>query len=299
LKLFEKATWSDDQSLRDALTTMVVVGGGPTGLETAGALSELYNKVLKQEFDKGVSLKARVILVEATDRLLAPYPERLQKSAKKQLESIGVEVITNIAVESLGEDFVQLSNGDTIGTYTLVWSAGVKASPVAKMLDIELARGGRIPVSDMLEVVGRDSHFAVGDISYILDKSGNAYPQIIPVAQQQGELVAKNIIRRIKSEPDQTFVYRDRGSMATIGRSRAVAYLFNRIQLSGYLAWITWLTLHLMWLLGFRNRLNVFVNWVWNYFTYDRSVRIILENTGDHRLDDVNDSKVDTEILTS
>ena len=291
LKLFEKAAWNDDQSLRDALTTMVVVGGGPTGLETSGALSELYNKVLKQEFDKGTALKVRVILVEAIDRLLAPYPERLQESAKKQLESLGVEVILSQAVEEVGEDYVRLSNGDTINTYTLVWSAGVKASPVASMLDVELARGGRIPVSNTLEVIGRNDHFAVGDISYIPDENGNAYPQIIPVAQQQGKLIAKNILRRIRGESEQQFAYSDPGIMATIGRSRAVAYLYNRVQLSGYFAWVTWLTLHLIWLLGFRNRMNVFVNWVWNYFTYDRSVRIILENTGDHRLDDVIESE--------
>ena len=290
LKLFEKATWSDDQSLRDALTTMVVVGGGPTGLETSGALSELYSKVLKQEFDKGTSLKVRVILVEAIDRLLAPYPERLQESAKKQLESLGVEVIVSQAVEEVGEDYVRLSNGDVINTYTLVWSAGVKGSPVASLLDVELARGGRIPVSDTLEVIGRNDHFAVGDISYIPDENGNAYPQIIPVAQQQGKLIAKNILHRMRGEAEQSFTYSDPGIMATIGRSRAVAYLYNRVQLSGYFAWVTWLTLHLIWLLGFRNRMNVFVNWVWNYFTYDRSVRIILENTGDHRLDDVAES---------
>ena len=292
LKLFEKATWSDDQTLRDALTTMVVVGGGPTGLETSGALSELYSKVLKQEFDKkGTPLKVRVILVEAIDRLLAPYPERLQESAKKQLESLGVEVILSQAVEEVGEDYVRLSNGDIINTYTLVWSAGVKASPIASMLDVELARGGRIPVSNTLEVIGRNDHFAVGDISYIPDENGNAYPQIIPVAQQQGKLIAKNIIHRIRGESEQLFSYSDPGIMATIGRSRAVAYLYNRVQLSGYFAWVTWLTLHLIWLLGFRNRMNVFVNWVWNYFTYDRSVRIILENTGDHRLDDVAESR--------
>lgn len=285
LKLFEKATWSNDPVRQEALTTIVVVGGGATGLETAGAISELYNKVLKQEYGKGTHLQAKVILVEATDRLLAPYPPRLQKSALKQLESLGVEVKLDLAVEEVQNNAVRLSDGEIINTYTLIWSAGVKASPLVQMLDVDLERGGRVPVRDNLVVIGRDDIYAVGDITYILDKEGNTYPQMIPVAQQQGKLVAKNIIRRIKGETEQPFIYRDRGIMATIGRSRAVAYLFNRIQLTGFMAWVTWLTLHIATLMGFRNRLNVFVNWMWNYFTYDRSVRIILENTGDHRLE--------------
>lgn len=277
LKLFEKAAWTKDSAEREALTTMVVVGGGPTGLETAGALYELYNDVLANEYNRANGIKARVILVEAAQRLLAPYPERLQKAALRQLESLGVEVILGAAVEEVGENHVKLSDGETIHTFTLVWAAGVKGSPAGGWLDVELQRGGRIPVKPTLEVIGRDRIYAVGDISYILGPDNQPYPQMIPVAQQQGSLAAKNIIRRLNAQAEQEFVYQDKGLMATIGRSRAVAYPYYKIQLTGYIAWVTWLTLHLIWLMGFRNRLNVFVNWVWNYFTYDRSVRIILE----------------------
>jgi NADH:ubiquinone reductase (H+-translocating) len=278
LRLFERAAWTQDEEERAALTTMTIVGGGPTGLETAGALYELYSYVLKQEFAKGFQLNARVILLEAMDRLLLPYPERLQDAAHKQLESLGVEVKLNAMVETVGEGYVQLKGGERIATHTLVWAAGVKASPLAEMLDIELARGGRVPVTPALTAIGRENVFVAGDLSYLINpKDDQPYPQLIPVANQQGKLVAKNILHRINGEPLECFQYRDRGIMATIGRSRAVAWPFYRIQLTGWFAWVAWLGLHLIWLLGFRNQINVFVNWVWNYFTFDRSVRIILE----------------------
>ncbi|GAB4510251.1 MAG: NAD(P)/FAD-dependent oxidoreductase [Anaerolineae bacterium] len=277
LRLFERAAWTDDEAERKALMTLVVVGGGPTGLETAGALYELYNHVLTSEYSKPELLHARVVLVEAIDRLLAVYPERLQKSAYKQLTSLGVEVILNQAVQTVAQNHIVLNNGDVIPTYTLVWAAGVKASPFVTLLDVELQRGGRVPVKPTMEVIGRDYIYAVGDIAHLTDSKGVPYPQVIPVAQQQGKLVAENIAHRIANEAESHFVYHDRGIMATIGRRRAVAWPFYRIQLTGFLAWVTWLGLHLVWLLGFRNRLNVFINWVWNYLTYDRSVRIILD----------------------
>ncbi len=279
LKLFEKAAWTEDDDDRQAMLTLVVVGGGPTGLETAGALYELYSYVLRNEFHVATPMRPRVILVEATDTLLRPYPESLQQSALKQLRSLGVDVRLGKMVEQVGKDFVQLKNGEIIQTRTLVWAAGVKASPLAEMLGVDLAQGGRVPVQKTTEVVGRDSIYAIGDISYLIDpKSDEPYPQLIPVAQQQGKLAAKNIISQIKGQPQKTFAYRDKGVMATIGRSRAVAWPFYTVKLTGFAAWFTWLMLHLVWLLGFRNRLNVMVNWIWNYITYDRSVRVILDN---------------------
>ncbi|MFP4324308.1 MAG: NAD(P)/FAD-dependent oxidoreductase [Anaerolineales bacterium] len=275
LRMFERATWTQDAEGRRALTTIVVVGGGPTGLETAGAIYELYNHVLNAEFPHE-DLSARVVLVEMRDHLLHPYPESLQKSALKQLRSLGVEAHLGVAVDHVAEDHVLLSDGTTIRTHTLIWAAGVAASDVGDLLDIEKARGGSIPIEPTTQVIGQPGMFAVGDVAYLEDPEGKPYPLLIPVAQQQGRLAAKNILRQMNGEAMQTFKYRDRGIMATIGRSRAVAWIFYRFKVTGPIAWMAWLFLHVITLLGFRNRLAVLINWTWNYLTYDRSVRIIL-----------------------
>lgn len=268
LKLFERAAWAEDADQREALTTMVVVGGGPTGLETAGALHELYNFVLRREYRQAEGVTAKVILVEATDRLLAPFPESLQQSALKQLRSLGVEVVLANPVAEIAADHVTLKDGRVIPTYTLVWAAGVKASSMGSMLGVTLQPGGRVAVKPSLEMIEREHIYVIGDMAYLEDEKGQPYPQLIPVAKQQGKLAAKNILRRAKGEQEVAFTYRDRGIMATIGRSRAVAWLYNRVPLTGWFAWVTWLFLHLLWLLGFRNRLNVVVNWIWNYFVF-------------------------------
>lgn len=280
LRCFERAAWAADEQERDSLTTLVAVGGGPVGLETAGALHELYNYVLKQEYDdRTPRLRARVILLEATDRLLLPYPEALQKSAVKQLESLGVEVMFNAMVTKVEPDRITLKDGRIIRTHTLIWSAGVKASPLAEKLDVPLAeKTGRIPVEPTMQVIGRPNVYAIGDVAHLLDEKGQPYPMLIPAAMQQGELAAKNIIRELSNQPLAPFHYNDKGIMATIGRRRAVAWLYYKVQLSGFLAWIVWLVFHLISLLGFRNRVVTFASWVWNYFTYDRSVRIILDS---------------------
>jgi NADH dehydrogenase len=279
LKCFELAAWAEDPVRKEALTTLVVVGGGPTGLETAGALHELYTHVLRKEYTKQLqNSKGRVILVEMLDHLLAPYPERLQKAARRQLENLGVEVIVDRAVEHVEKDRITLSDGRIIPTYTLIWAAGVKASPLANLLDVPLQRGGRVPVHPTMEMIGSTDIYVVGDMAYLEDRKGQPYPMLIPPAKQQGILAARNILRRLDGKPQQPFHYHDRGIMATIGRSRAVAWIYYKVQLTGFIAWMAWLGLHLITLMGFRNRLNVFINWVWNYLTYDRSVRIILEH---------------------
>lgn len=275
LTQFELATWATDEALQEALTTIVVVGGGPTGIETAGAIYELYNHVLKREYHHQ-SLSARVILVELSDTLLSPYPKELRESALRQLESLGVEVMLGTSVDEAHDDHIILTDGTEIPTYTLVWATGVKASPLAKMLDVELEKGGRLPIKPTTEVIERPDIFAAGDMTYLEDPSGEPYPMLIPVAQQQGVLAAKNIMARINGRSEKIFEYNDRGMMATIGRRRAVAYIYNKIKISGFLAWLAWLGLHLLTLLGFRNRTQVIMNWMWNYFTYDRSVRLIL-----------------------
>ncbi|GJM42765.1 MAG: pyridine nucleotide-disulfide oxidoreductase [Ardenticatenaceae bacterium] len=276
LSLFEQATWEEDDAVREAMTTIVVVGGGPTGLETAGAIYELYNHVLDREYHHR-EMGTRVILVEMQPFLLAPYPDKLRQAALEQLRSLGVEVRLGSPVQEVAKDHVRLEDGSVIPTHTLVWAAGVKGSPLAEMLAVPLQRGGRLPILPTTEVIDRPGIYAVGDITYLEDAAGQPYPMVIPVAQQQGELAAQNILAEIGSGEKRPFHYHDRGSMATIGRRRAVAWIYNKVQLRGFLAWLAWLALHLLTLLGFRNRLNVFVNWVWNYFTYDRSVRIILE----------------------
>jgi NADH dehydrogenase len=277
LRLFEQAAWTDDDQLREALTTLVVVGGGPTGLETAGALYELYNHVLDREFSPDKRMQARVLLVELLPHLLAGYPVKLRQAALEQLKSLGVEVLLGNPVRGLAEDHIQLADGQIIPTNTVIWTAGVEASPAADFLGIKLVNDGRISVNHALEVEGHEGIYAIGDIAYLEDRSGDPYPMLIPVAKQQGILVAKNIFRHAEGLEPQPFKYRDRGIMATIGRRRAVAWIYNRIQLRGFIAWLAWLGLHLITLLGFRNQLNVLINWVWNYFTYDRSVRIILD----------------------
>jgi len=280
LKLLERAAWTEDADERRALTTMVVVGGGPTGLETAGALVELYNGVVKQEYPHVAHLDARVLLVEATDRLLAPFPERLRNSAAEQLRSMGVDVLFSVRVTDATESTISLSNGVLVPSYTLVWAAGVEASPLAKLLGVPLVKGGRIAVSETLQPDGLSNVYVIGDLAYRVDpKTEQPYPQMIPVAIQQGKHAAKNILAALKGQPQTPFAYFDKGIMATIGRSHAVAYPFNKVQITGWLAWVTWLGLHLIWLMGFRNQVQVFINWLWNYLTFDRSVRIILENT--------------------
>jgi len=283
LRSFEQAAWIDDPAERAALTTMVVVGGGPTGLETAGALYELVRHVLRREYHSGLpDTPGRMILVEMQDHVLNPYPPRLQRAAYRQLESLGVEVILGTRVVEAGPDHIRLDDGTVIGTHTLVWSVGVRGATLAERLGVPLKANDRVPVLPTLQVEGLPGVYAVGDIAYLEDPRDEPYPMLIPVAQQQRKLAARNILRRLKGEPERPFKYFDRGLMATIGRSRAVAWLFNRVQLTGFIAWLAWLGLHLITLIGFRNRLNVFVNWVWNYLTYDRSVRIILQPDGHH-----------------
>jgi len=275
LSLFEEAVWLEEGAARKALLTIVVVGGGPTGLETAGAVYELYNHVLSQEYDHP-NLQARVILVEQADHLLRPYPPKLQQSALKQVESLGVEVMLGCKVTDVKKTHIELNGNARIETHTLIWAAGMKGSSVSELLGVTLTRASLIPVEPTMQVSGVSNVYAVGDIAYLQDSEDRAYPMLIPVAQQQGTLAARNILSNIRGEAAMAFEYKSRGIMATIGRSRAVAWIYHRFMLTGWLAWLAWLGLHLIMLLGFRNRLNVFVNWVWNYLTYDRSIRLIL-----------------------
>ncbi|MCU0513974.1 MAG: FAD-dependent oxidoreductase, partial [Anaerolineae bacterium] len=209
------------------------------------------------------------------------YPQNLRDAASRQLADLGVEIIMNATVAEARADRVILKDGRIIPTHTLVWSAGVKASPLAEMLGVPLKRAGRLPVEPTMQVIGLEQVYAAGDITYLEDAKGNPYPMIIPVAKQQAMLAVHNIQAVRAGKAQQTFKYYDRGIMATIGRRRAVAWIYNRVPLTGFFAWLGWLFLHLVMLMGFRNRLSVFTNWLWNYVTYDRSVRIIASELGE------------------
>ncbi|MGJ3238978.1 MAG: NAD(P)/FAD-dependent oxidoreductase [Anaerolineae bacterium] len=282
LRLLEKAAWTQDEAERNSLMTFVVVGGGATGLETAGALYELYNNVLDAEYEINDHMHVRVILLEATEDVLKSYPKTLRLAAKKQLEELGVEVRTSSTVADLGVDYVQLQDGSRIHTQTVIWSAGVQGNKLAELLPIKLERHRRIPVKQTMAVIGLENVYAAGDIAHLLKPdSVQAYPALIPVAQQQGALVARNIMHRIQGEEEEIFTYFDRGIMATIGRKRAIAWVFNRFPLTGIMGWGAWVILHVLVLMGMRNRAQVFLNWVWNYIFYDRSAQIILEDEED------------------
>lgn len=279
LRSFENAISTADEETKAALTTIVVVGAGPTGIETAGALQDLYNQVIRKKYGRQLDgIEGRILLVEMLDHVLDPYPPKLQQAAQRQLEELGVEVMLGHVVDTVTPDHIQLDNDEIIPTYTLIWTAGVKASPLAQSLNVELQRNGRVPVRPTMAMREDDSIYVIGDMAYLENKQGQPYPMLIPVAQQQGKLAAKNILRRIENQPQRKFHYRDRGMMATIGRRRAVAWVFHKLRMTGFLAWISWLGLHLLTMLGFRNRLLVLINWIWNYFSYGRSAQIILSH---------------------
>ena len=279
LSLFEAAA-SDPDLVDDGVLNFVVVGGGPTGVEVSGALVELIDKVLEQDFHDLDVHRARVILVEQLDTLLAPFSPRSQRYAARTLGARGVEVRLGTAVQRIAPDHVELADGQVVRTRLVLWAAGVKASGLAGHLGVEQGKGGRIRVGDDLSVVGHPEAFAVGDVADIDDGDGGRLPQLAQVAIQGGEHTAEQVLADLDGRPRAPFRYRDKGTMATIGRRAAVAELpvgpFGTRVLKGGLAWLAWLGLHLVYLLGVRNRLSVLTNWAWNYLTWDRGPRLIL-----------------------
>jgi NADH:ubiquinone reductase (H+-translocating) len=273
LALFEAAA-ADRADVGEGSLDVVVCGGGPTGVEMAGGVLELYARVLAKDFPQLDVARARIALVEAGPRLLPTFSEASSNHARHTLEHRGVEVITGVGVERVEVDAVHLSDGRRIVAQTVVWAAGVRASPIAAMLDVPLTRGGRIAVEPDLSVESRPEIFAVGDIA--ADKYV-PLPQVAQPAIQGGRHVAAQIEHRLAGRPTEPFRYKDKGSMATIGRHDAVAELPIGIRLSGPLGWLAWLGLHIVYLMGFRNRANVLVNWAWNYLTYDRGARLLAD----------------------
>jgi NADH:ubiquinone reductase (H+-translocating) len=276
LRCFEAAD-ADPSLIDDGALTFVVVGGGPTGVEIAGALAELFDGVLRKDFPQIDASRARVLLVEMQDTVLPQFSERSQRHALKALRARRVDVRFGAKVERVGARAIDLVGGERIASRTVVWAAGVQPAPVADWLGAERTRGGRIVVEPDLTVRGRTNVFAAGDIAAAADPDGTLYPQLGAVAIQTGEHVARQVMRRIRGEATEPFVYRDKGIMATIGRRSAVAELSAGIRLSGTIGWLAWLFLHLLLLVGFRNRLSVLLNWAWSYIVRERGPRIVLE----------------------
>lgn len=273
LKMFELAAQEPDADQRRALLTFVVVGGGPTGVESAGALSELIRLVLTKDYN-GLNFKeARVILLEATDKLLSALPEPLREATAETLWNKKVEVRFGAAVTDFDGQHVSLKSGEIIPAHTLIWAAGVKAASLVDTLDVKQGRFGRVIVTPSLQLPDHPGAFVIGDAAY-LESGGQPLPMLAPVAVQQAGVAAGNIQRILAGQPPAEFVYKDPGSLATIGRNQAVAQL-GKLQFRGFIAWVLWLVVHIIQLIGFRNRLVVLINWAWDYLFYDRAVRLI------------------------
>src|SRR5438445_6926562 len=258
---------------RAGLLTFVIVGAGATGVEMAGALAEFRRHVVPRDYRTIDPQALRLLVLEAGEHVLPPYPPPLRDRARRDLEAFGVEVRSGTRVERVAADHVEIAGGERLTTATVIWAAGIRAAPVAAGLGLPTGRSGRLAVGPTLQVPGFPDVFAAGDVALV--EGMERLPQVAQVAIQQGELAAENVLRVRRGEPPLAFRYVDKGSMATIGRSRAVAVV-KGVRLQGHLAWWAWLVVHLVMLIGFRNRLVVLVNWAWNYFTYDRGLRAIV-----------------------
>ena len=286
LMAFEAAERETDERARKRLLTFVVIGGGPTGVEIAGTLSELARRVMAEDFRRIDPTQARVALVEMKDRLLAGgFVAPLGDKARRQLEELGVEVRLGSAVESIDKLGVHV-DGELFEAATVLWTAGVEPRPLARALGTELDRSGRVVVEQDCSIAGHPEVFAIGDIAaFTPEGAESALPGLAPVAMQQAAVVADNIAASVAGRSRRSFRYRDKGIMATIGRSRAIAQTGSkRFRLSGLVAWLAWIFVHIWYLIGFRNRVSVFLNWFWAYLTYRRGARLITGEKSWYRL---------------
>ena len=273
LSMFEYASHEGDPDKRKALLTFVIVGGGPTGVETAGALGELISHVMVKDFPQLDTNETRVILLEAAADLIGSYPEELRKATFKLLRRKNVDIRLNTKMENFNGQRVTLGDGIEIETHTLIWTAGVKATEIVDGLGVEQVSGGRVRVEPTLQLPGRSEAFVIGDAAFLTD-NGLPLPMLSTVAIQQGKSAAQNILRMINGKPLMPFHYKDPGLLATIGRNAAVARIWG-ISFSGFIAWLIWVFLHIYRIIGFRNRIVVMFNWIWDYFFYDNQVRLI------------------------
>ncbi len=275
LGCFEQAADEPDSERVRRLLTFVIIGGGPTGVELAGAIAEMIRHVLRKDFPTVDFSHVRVVLIEMADRVLTPFVPELSQKAQRALTNMGVELRFNTSVVGYENHELRFKDGTTLTAETVVWAAGIKANPIGAALGVPLQRGGRVAVTPELHLPDDPDVWVIGDLGYLEGADGKPYPQLATVAMQQGRHVARNIQRKLRGEPLQPFRYTDKGSMATVGRHSAVAHAFG-MNWSGPIAWALWLVVHVYYLIGFRNRLMVLFSWTYNYMTYDRSTRAIL-----------------------
>ena len=278
LEAFERAERERDYERRRALLTFVIVGGGATGVEMAGALAEISRQTLRDDFRTFNPADARIILVEGGPTLLGTYPERLTGAARRSLERLGVEVRTDTRVSDIEPGTVHLGD-ETIATETVLWAAGVTGQEIVRTLGQPLVRGNRVAVEETLALPGHPNVYVVGDLAMSTDKRGRELPGVAQVAMQGGRRAAKNILRTLEGKDPEPFRYFDKGNIATIGRNRAVAQI-GPLQLSGFLAWAIWAVVHILFLIGYRSRLTVALQWAWAYVSRGRGARLITGTPG-------------------
>jgi NADH:ubiquinone reductase (H+-translocating) len=274
LRMFERASREVDPDTRKALLTFVVVGGGPTGVETAGALAELITHVMAKDYPQMDLSEVRVLLVEATNTVMMAYPEELRKATIKLLENKNVEILLNTRLTDYNGRRITLADGGSIDAYTLIWTAGVRSAEITDRLGVQQAAAGRVCVEPTLQLPQYPEVFVIGDAAYVEDEKGRPLPMLATVAQQQAKTAARNIRNILTGKKPEAFHYKDPGLLATIGRNAAVARIWG-LSFSGFIAWVIWVALHIYRLIGFRNRLVVLINWAWDYFFYDNQVRLI------------------------
>lgn len=274
LSMFEQASHEADEAKRKARLTFVIVGGGPTGVETAGALSELINHVMRKDFPRLNLSDAQVILLEAGPSLINAYPEELRESTFGLLKKKKVDIRLNTKMADFNGQRVTLGDGTFIETRTLIWTAGAKAAEIIDSLGVAQAGMGRVRVAPSLQLSQFPDAFVIGDAAFVVNGNGQPLPMLSTVAIQQGKVAAKNIRRMVEGKQPLPFHYKDPGLLATVGRNAAVARIFG-ISFSGFIAWVIWVFLHIYRIIGFRNRIIVMFNWAWDYFFYDNQVRLI------------------------
>jgi NADH:ubiquinone reductase (H+-translocating) len=274
LRMFEEASREVDVAKRRSLLTFVVVGGGPTGVETAGALAELITHVMAKDYPYMDLKDVRVLLLEAASSLMMTYPEGLRKATHDLLRSKNVEIMVNTRLTGYNGLQVALADGTWINTHTLIWTAGVRSAEIIDRLGVPQAAGRRIQVEPTLQLPQHPEVFVIGDAAYLEDGNGQPLPMLATVAQQEAKAAALNIRKILKGEKPEPFRYRDPGLLATIGRNAAVARIWG-LSFSGFIAWVIWVVLHIYRIIGFRNRLLVLINWAWDYVFYENQVRLI------------------------